>query len=108
MYHQIHTHQCIRHGVQTSSICFVIHLFIRLVIHLYRHSLFISMGRRKSGIQMRRDKESNRKRWHTCQSPTMTRQMDEMMLHILFEIFGQILLAIENLQKPLDFSTFIF
>jgi hypothetical protein len=34
--------------------------------------------------------------------------MDEMMLHILFEIFGQILLAIENLQKPLDFSTFIF
>jgi hypothetical protein len=31
---------------------------------------------------MWRGRENNRKRWHTCQSPAMTGQMDEMMLHI--------------------------
>jgi len=40
------------------------------------------MGQRKSGIQMLRGEESNRKRWHTCQSPALMGQMDEMMLHI--------------------------
>jgi hypothetical protein len=40
------------------------------------------MGWRKSGIQTRHGGESNRKRWHTCQSLAMTGQMDEMMLHI--------------------------
>jgi len=34
--------------------------------------------------------------------------MYKYLVSFLFEIFGQILLAIENLQKPLDFSTFIF
>jgi len=29
------------------------------------------MGRKKSGIQMRCGEESNKKRWHTCQSPAI-------------------------------------
>ncbi len=51
-----------------SSICPVIHLSIRLVIHPSRHGLFTPMGWKKSGRQMQHDGKSNRKRWHTCQS----------------------------------------
>jgi len=58
------------------------HLSIRPIIHLSCHGLYIPMGQRKSGIQMLRGEESNRKRWHTCQSPALMGQMDEMMLHI--------------------------
>ncbi len=54
-----------------SSICLVIHSSIRSVIHSFCHGLFISTRWRKSGIQTQRGGESNRKRWHTCQSPTI-------------------------------------
>jgi hypothetical protein len=51
--------------------------------HPFVLSWFVYSDRaRKSGIQMWHGKENNRKRWHTCQSPAMTRQMDEVMLHI--------------------------
>jgi len=44
---------------------------IRSVIHLSRHGMFTSTRQRKSGIQTWCGKESNRKRWHTCQSPVI-------------------------------------
>jgi len=65
-----------------SSIYHVIHPSVRLVIHLSCHGLFTLMGQKKNGIQTQRDGESNRKRWHTCQSLAMTGQMDEIMFHI--------------------------
>jgi len=55
MYHQIHTHLCIRHGVQTCALstgCIhlsIIHPSIRPVIHLSRHGLFTPTRWRKSG-----------------------------------------------------------
>jgi hypothetical protein len=54
-----------------SSICFIIHSSIYSIIHPSRHGLFTSTGWKKSGIQTWRDRKNNRKRWHTCQSPTI-------------------------------------
>jgi len=47
------------------------HPFVLSSIHPSCHGLFTSTGRKKSGIQTRRSGESNRKRWHTCQSPVI-------------------------------------
>ncbi len=54
-----------------SSICLVIHPSIRPVIHSSCHGLFTPTRQRKSGIQMRHGRKSNRKKWHTCQSPAI-------------------------------------
>ncbi len=40
-------------------------------IHLSRRGLFTLTSWRKSGIQTQRGGESNKKRWHTCQSPAI-------------------------------------
>ncbi len=53
------------------SICLVIHPSIHPIIHLFYHGLFTPTRQRKSGIQMQHGENSNRKRWHTCQSPTI-------------------------------------
>jgi len=48
-----------------------IHMFRHPSVHPSCHGLFISMGWRKNGIQTRHKGENNRKKWHTCQSPTI-------------------------------------